>query len=156
MSVAAVGRALYLLSLHRLERATSTAAVSRILPLLLQAGCSADNRALYISAVLYSSGLGVERQYKKVEPSDQSHHCREQIQNHINPKGKIQSLELFELVESSFICHRLIAVVFLFTESLLICIVTGLAPVFTGSAEGSETGSSASGLHASPRSSRIR
>lgn len=65
VSVAAVGRALYLLSLHRLERATSTAAVSRILPLLLQAGCSADNRALYISAVLYSSGLGVERQYKK-------------------------------------------------------------------------------------------
>ncbi|XP_068571326.1 protein sel-1 homolog 3 [Cebidichthys violaceus] len=64
-SLPAVGRALYSLSLHKLSRASSTGVVSRILPLLLQAGCLADNRALHMSSVLYSAGLGVEEQPNK-------------------------------------------------------------------------------------------
>ncbi|XP_037533798.1 protein sel-1 homolog 3 [Nematolebias whitei] len=62
VSPTAVGRALYSLSLQKLSRAKSSAAVSKILPLLLQAGCLADNRALHMSSVLYSSGLGVQKQ----------------------------------------------------------------------------------------------
>ncbi|XP_026150238.1 protein sel-1 homolog 3 isoform X2 [Mastacembelus armatus] len=62
ISLAAVGRALYSLSLHKLGRVRSTGVVSRILPLLLQAGCLADNRALHMSSVLYSTGLGVKKQ----------------------------------------------------------------------------------------------
>ncbi|TDH14660.1 hypothetical protein EPR50_G00022620 [Perca flavescens] len=61
----AVGRALYSLSLHKLSRASSTGVVSRILPLLLQAGCLANNRALHMSSVLYSAGLGVKEQPNK-------------------------------------------------------------------------------------------
>ncbi|KAF0030046.1 hypothetical protein F2P81_016777 [Scophthalmus maximus] len=61
----AVGRALYSLSLHKLGRASGTGVVSRILPLLLQAGCLADNRALHMSSVLYATGFGVERQLSK-------------------------------------------------------------------------------------------
>ncbi|XP_031719436.1 protein sel-1 homolog 3 [Anarrhichthys ocellatus] len=64
-SLPAVGRALYSLSLHKLSRASNTGVVSRILPLLLQAGCLADNRALHMSSVLYSAGLGVEEQPNK-------------------------------------------------------------------------------------------
>lgn len=62
ISPSAVGRALYSLSLAKLKRARSTGSVSRILPLLLQAGCLADNRALHMSSVLYSTGLGVQKQ----------------------------------------------------------------------------------------------
>ncbi|XP_037835846.1 protein sel-1 homolog 3 isoform X2 [Kryptolebias marmoratus] len=62
VSLTAVGRALYSLSLHKLSRAKNHAAVSKILPLLLQAGCLADNRALHMTSVLYSSGLGVQKQ----------------------------------------------------------------------------------------------
>ncbi|XP_035009706.2 protein sel-1 homolog 3 [Hippoglossus stenolepis] len=65
VSSAAVGRALFSLSLQKLGRASSGAVVSTILPLLLQAGCLADNRALRMSSVLYSSGLGVEKQLPK-------------------------------------------------------------------------------------------
>ncbi|XP_041796910.1 protein sel-1 homolog 3 isoform X2 [Chelmon rostratus] len=65
VSLAAVGRALYSLSLHKLGRASSTAVVSRISPLLLQAGCLADNRALHMTSVLYSTGLGVKKQANK-------------------------------------------------------------------------------------------
>ena len=65
-SLPALGRALYSLSLHKLSRASSTGVVSRILPLLLQAGCLADNRALHMSSVLYSAGLGVKEQPNKV------------------------------------------------------------------------------------------
>nr|XP_019943733.1 PREDICTED: protein sel-1 homolog 3-like [Paralichthys olivaceus] len=65
VSSAAVGRALYSLSLQKLGRASSSAVVSTILPLLLQAGCLADNRALHMSSVLYSTGLGVEKQLAK-------------------------------------------------------------------------------------------
>ncbi|KAI4815468.1 hypothetical protein KUCAC02_005612 [Chaenocephalus aceratus] len=64
-SLPALGRALYSLSLHKLSRASSTGVVSRILPLLLQAGCLADNRALHMSSVLYSAGLGVKEQPNK-------------------------------------------------------------------------------------------
>lgn len=66
MSLTAVGRALYSLSLHKLGRAKSSAVVSKILPLLLQAGCLDDNRALHMSSVLYSSGLGIQKQPIKV------------------------------------------------------------------------------------------
>ncbi|XP_062241389.1 protein sel-1 homolog 3 [Platichthys flesus] len=65
VSSAAVGRALYSLSLQKLGRASSRAVVSTVLPLLLQAGCLADNRALRMASVLYSSGLGVEKQLSK-------------------------------------------------------------------------------------------
>ncbi|XP_035536148.1 protein sel-1 homolog 3 [Morone saxatilis] len=65
VSLPAVGRALYSLSLHKLGRGSSTEVVSRILPLLLQAGCLADNRALHMSSVLYSNGLGVKKQPNK-------------------------------------------------------------------------------------------
>ncbi|KAM8767898.1 LOW QUALITY PROTEIN: protein sel-1 homolog 3 [Acanthopagrus schlegelii] len=65
VSLAAVGRALYSLSLHKLGRASRTGVVSRILPLLLQAGCLADNRALHTASVLYSTGLGVKKQPSK-------------------------------------------------------------------------------------------
>ncbi|XP_040902663.1 protein sel-1 homolog 3 [Toxotes jaculatrix] len=65
VNLSAVGRALYSLSLHKLGRASSTGMVSRILPLLLQAGCLADNRALRMSSVLYSTGLGVKKQPSK-------------------------------------------------------------------------------------------
>ncbi|XP_008274864.1 protein sel-1 homolog 3 [Stegastes partitus] len=62
VSLPAVGRALYSLSLLKLVRGSSTGLVSRIFPLLLQAGCLADNRALHMSSVLYSTGLGVQKQ----------------------------------------------------------------------------------------------
>ncbi|XP_041850144.1 protein sel-1 homolog 3 [Melanotaenia boesemani] len=65
VSLPALGRALYSLSLHKLSRASSTAVVSRILPLLLQAGCLADNQALHMSSVLLSTGLGVQKQHNK-------------------------------------------------------------------------------------------
>lgn len=62
VSLSALGRALYSLSLHKLSRASSSGVVSRILPLLLQAGCLADNQALYMSSVLLGTGLGVHKQ----------------------------------------------------------------------------------------------
>ncbi|XP_071781443.2 protein sel-1 homolog 3 [Centroberyx gerrardi] len=65
VSLAAVGRALYSLALHKLGKASSIGAVSRILPLLLQAGCLAENQALHLSSVLYSAGLGVKKQPNK-------------------------------------------------------------------------------------------
>uniref|UniRef100_A0A3P9I574 Si:dkey-24p1.6 n=1 Tax=Oryzias latipes TaxID=8090 RepID=A0A3P9I574_ORYLA len=58
----AVSKALYSLSVQRLSRASSIAVVSRMLPLLLQAGCLGDNGALHVSSVLYSAGLGVQKQ----------------------------------------------------------------------------------------------
>ncbi|XP_029373460.1 protein sel-1 homolog 3 isoform X2 [Echeneis naucrates] len=65
VSLPAVGRALHSLSLLKLDRGSSTGALSRVLPLLLQAGCLADSRALHMSSVLYSTGLGVQKQPKK-------------------------------------------------------------------------------------------
>ncbi|CAN9511215.1 unnamed protein product [Ophioblennius macclurei] len=62
VSLPAVGRALYSLSLHKLSRASSSGVVSRILPLLLQASCLADKQALYMSSVLFSTGLGIQKQ----------------------------------------------------------------------------------------------
>ncbi|XP_034405152.1 protein sel-1 homolog 3 [Cyclopterus lumpus] len=64
-SLPAVGRALYSLSLRKLSRASNTGVLSRILPLLLQAGCLADHRALHMSSVFYSAGLGIEEQPNK-------------------------------------------------------------------------------------------
>ncbi|XP_026220917.1 protein sel-1 homolog 3 [Anabas testudineus] len=65
VSLSAVGRALYSLSLHKLSRGNSIGVVSRFLPLLLQAGCLADSRALHMSSVLCSTGLGVRKQPSK-------------------------------------------------------------------------------------------
>ncbi|KAM4565603.1 protein sel-1 homolog 3 [Odontesthes bonariensis] len=65
VSLPAVGRALYTLSLRKLGKASDTAVVSRLLPLLLQAGCLGDNQALHMSSVLLSSGLGVQKQHHK-------------------------------------------------------------------------------------------
>ncbi|XP_031429173.1 protein sel-1 homolog 3 [Clupea harengus] len=60
VSPATVGKALYSLTLNKLAQAVDTGVISRVLPLLLQAGCLGDNRALYLSSVLYSSGVGVK------------------------------------------------------------------------------------------------
>ncbi|CAK6968947.1 protein sel-1 homolog 3 [Scomber scombrus] len=65
VSLPAVGRALYSLSLHKLGRASRIGVASRIFPLLLQAGCLADNQALHMSSVLYSTELGVKKQPNK-------------------------------------------------------------------------------------------
>ncbi|XP_030599712.1 protein sel-1 homolog 3 [Archocentrus centrarchus] len=61
VSLHALGRALYSLSLHKLGKASSAEEVSRALSLLLQAGCLADTRALHMSSVLYSAGLGTQK-----------------------------------------------------------------------------------------------
>lgn len=61
-----LGKALYSLSLHKLGKARSTEVVSKVLSLLLQAGCLADTRALHMSSVLYSTGLGVQKEPFKV------------------------------------------------------------------------------------------
>ncbi|XP_043976245.1 protein sel-1 homolog 3 isoform X2 [Gambusia affinis] len=61
VSPSAVGRALYSFSVQKMSQMGSSAAVSKVLPLLLQAGCLADNHALHMSSVLYSSGLGVHK-----------------------------------------------------------------------------------------------
>lgn len=63
-----MGRALYSLSLQKLEEAGTIVTISRTLPLLLQAGCLGDTRALYMSSVLYSAELGVRKQPWKVQP----------------------------------------------------------------------------------------
>ncbi|KAJ8368479.1 hypothetical protein SKAU_G00085070 [Synaphobranchus kaupii] len=60
-----VGRALYSTALRRLTQGGKPESVSRVMPLLLQAGCLGDNRALYLSSVFYSTGLGVRRETNK-------------------------------------------------------------------------------------------
>ncbi|XP_041918997.1 protein sel-1 homolog 3 isoform X1 [Alosa sapidissima] len=55
-----IGKALYSLTLHKLTQAMDTRVISRMMPLLLQAGCLGDKRALYLSSVLYSSSAGVK------------------------------------------------------------------------------------------------
>ncbi|KAM4742331.1 protein sel-1 homolog 3 isoform 2-T2 [Anableps anableps] len=62
VSPSALGRALYSFSVLKMGKMSSSAVVSKILPLLLQAGCLADNHALHMSSVLYSTGLGVQKQ----------------------------------------------------------------------------------------------
>ncbi|KAJ8280153.1 hypothetical protein GJAV_G00051150 [Gymnothorax javanicus] len=57
--------ALYSAALLRLTQGGGPETVRRVMPLLLQAGCLGDNRALYLSSVLYSSGLGVGRKTNK-------------------------------------------------------------------------------------------
>lgn len=66
VSPSAVGRALYSFSVQKMSQMGSSAAVRKVLPLLLQAGCLADNHALHMSSVLYSSGLGVHKNPIKV------------------------------------------------------------------------------------------
>ncbi|XP_062408605.1 protein sel-1 homolog 3 [Sardina pilchardus] len=55
-----IGKALYSLALHKLTQAVDTRVISKVMPLLLQAGCLGDQRALYLSSVLYSSSVGVK------------------------------------------------------------------------------------------------
>uniref|UniRef100_UPI0037E75EAE protein sel-1 homolog 3 n=1 Tax=Semicossyphus pulcher TaxID=241346 RepID=UPI0037E75EAE len=62
VSLAAVSRALYSLSLRKLGRARGTGVIRRVLPLLLQASCLEHNQTLYMASVLYSTGLGVKKQ----------------------------------------------------------------------------------------------
>uniref|UniRef100_W5KXC4 Si:dkey-24p1.6 n=1 Tax=Astyanax mexicanus TaxID=7994 RepID=W5KXC4_ASTMX len=57
-----VGRALYSAVLRKLNAHGSVEVMNRLMPSLLQAGCLGDNRALHLSSVLYSSGLGVKKQ----------------------------------------------------------------------------------------------
>ncbi|KAM3875095.1 protein sel-1 homolog 3 [Diretmus argenteus] len=65
VSLASLGRALRSLSLHKLGKASKVGVISKIIPLLLQAGCLGDNQALHLSSVLYGSGLGVKKQPNK-------------------------------------------------------------------------------------------
>ncbi|XP_072547841.1 protein sel-1 homolog 3 [Salminus brasiliensis] len=58
----AIGRALYSAVLRKLTAHGSVEVINRLMPSLLQAGCLGDNRALHLSSVLYSSGLGVKKQ----------------------------------------------------------------------------------------------
>ncbi|KAJ8392049.1 hypothetical protein AAFF_G00078550 [Aldrovandia affinis] len=64
-NLASVGRALYSLALRRLTHEGKIENLRRVLPLLLQAGCLGNNRALYLSSVLFNTGLGVRRQPNK-------------------------------------------------------------------------------------------
>ncbi|XP_034024266.1 protein sel-1 homolog 3 [Thalassophryne amazonica] len=61
----AVGRALYSFSLRELGRASSTAVIRRISPLLHQAGCLNNTKALHMLSSLYSAGLGVKKEPSK-------------------------------------------------------------------------------------------
>ncbi|XP_061073993.1 protein sel-1 homolog 3 [Conger conger] len=60
-----VGGALRWTALRRLTQGGRPERVSRAMPLLLQAGCLGDRRALFLSSVLYSTGLGVRRNTNK-------------------------------------------------------------------------------------------
>lgn len=66
VSPATIGKALYSLSLHKLTQAVDMNVISRVMPLLQQAGCLGDNRALYLSSVLYSSGFGIRPRPERV------------------------------------------------------------------------------------------
>ncbi|XP_046891587.1 protein sel-1 homolog 3 isoform X2 [Hypomesus transpacificus] len=59
LDLAAVGQALYSLSVRLLDQGRNTEVVAKILPLLLQAGCLGNNQALHTASVIYRSGLGV-------------------------------------------------------------------------------------------------
>ncbi|XP_076850945.1 protein sel-1 homolog 3 [Brachyhypopomus gauderio] len=58
---AAVGRVLYSAVLRKLSSYRSVRVMGRLMPSLLQAGCLGHDGALHLAAVLYSSGLGVEK-----------------------------------------------------------------------------------------------
>ncbi|XP_066555754.1 protein sel-1 homolog 3 isoform X2 [Amia ocellicauda] len=57
-----VGRALYSLALRRLTRKDGILRGKTVMPLLHQAGCLGDNRALFLSSVLHRTGLGIRTQ----------------------------------------------------------------------------------------------
>lgn len=56
-----VGKKLYTLFLRRVTQDGGIAKVRPLMPLLLQAGCLGDHSALYLSAVLYHTGFGVNK-----------------------------------------------------------------------------------------------
>nr|XP_015196696.1 PREDICTED: protein sel-1 homolog 3-like [Lepisosteus oculatus] len=60
-----VGRALYSQALRRLTREGGTERIRVLMPLLLQAGCLGDNRALFLGSVLYHTDLGIEKKPSK-------------------------------------------------------------------------------------------
>ncbi|XDV31896.1 hypothetical protein PO909_002826 [Leuciscus waleckii] len=62
VNATAVGRVLYALVLRKISAAHSVEVLTRMMPFLLQSGCLGDHRALHLSSVLYSSGIGVKRQ----------------------------------------------------------------------------------------------
>ncbi|XP_061536957.1 protein sel-1 homolog 3 isoform X1 [Phycodurus eques] len=61
----AVGRALYSLSLRKLDGVSSMRAFAQVLPLLLNASCLNNTAALHMSSLIYSLGLGVENEPSK-------------------------------------------------------------------------------------------
>ncbi|XP_072317854.1 protein sel-1 homolog 3 [Eucyclogobius newberryi] len=65
VNVRTVGRALFRLSLQKLGTSLSPAAVKTQLLRLQQAGCLQEPSALHLSAVLYSTGLGVQQSSDK-------------------------------------------------------------------------------------------
>ncbi|XP_033833363.2 protein sel-1 homolog 3 [Periophthalmus magnuspinnatus] len=65
VSVKAVGRALFRLSLQKLGVSLSPSSVRTVLPWLQQAGCLHEPTALHLSAALYSAGLGVQQSSDK-------------------------------------------------------------------------------------------
>nr|XP_057936867.1 protein sel-1 homolog 3 isoform X2 [Doryrhamphus excisus] len=65
LSVQAVGRALYSLAIHKLDIGNDVKVLGEILPLLMEAGCLGDTRALHMSSIIYSSGLGVDKDPSK-------------------------------------------------------------------------------------------
>lgn len=66
VNATAVGRMLYALVLRKISTAHSVEVITRMMPFLLHSGCLGDYRALHLSSVLYSSGIGVKRQPYKV------------------------------------------------------------------------------------------
>ncbi|XP_048837562.1 protein sel-1 homolog 3 isoform X1 [Brienomyrus brachyistius] len=65
LKLKSVGKVLYSRALRKLTQERPPFSVRGVMPLLLQAGCLGDMRALFLSSVLYNSGLGVKRQPKK-------------------------------------------------------------------------------------------
>lgn len=127
ISLPAVGRALYSLSCQKLEEAGTIATISRTLPLLLQAGCLGETRALYMSSVLYSAELGVRKQSRKVRlirPCQLQSNCMERFS------------------------------VFSFTSSPVIVCDSGLASGPAGSPERWSISTPATWTHAPPRCPR--
>ncbi|XP_077422495.1 protein sel-1 homolog 3 [Vanacampus margaritifer] len=61
----ALGRALYSLSLRKLNAASSVRVLAQILPGLLKAACLNNTAALHMSSVLYSLDMGVDKEPNK-------------------------------------------------------------------------------------------
>ncbi|XP_077396539.1 protein sel-1 homolog 3 isoform X2 [Festucalex cinctus] len=65
VSPEAVGRALYSLSLRKLNTASSMRVLAQILPRLLKAACLNNTAALHMSSIIYRLGMGVAKEPNK-------------------------------------------------------------------------------------------